>query len=97
RVFCLYLHRVGGDFHLFGHAANVERDVNVQLVVHFQVDIRRRERLESRGSGGKFVSPCRQRQDSVSPVRSRHGFPSKICLHIGGDNSRARTHSLRTV
>ena len=91
------MHSVGGNANLLLHAANFERDVDAQLVVHFQVDIRGDELLESGGAGGELVVSGRQSQYPVGSVRSRSGFLLEIGLYIGDYNACPGNHSLRTV
>src|SRR6266566_3310953 len=70
RVFGLDLHGIGRDFDHFIDTPNLQRDVDAQLVVHFQVDIRRVVLFESGCCHRHLVSSGRQSQDAVGTVCS---------------------------
>jgi hypothetical protein len=79
------------------HAANFEHDVNSQSVVHFQVDVRRDELLESGGRGSDLVASGWQSKYLVGTVCSRNGFLLEIGVHIRDYNACASHYGLRPV
>ncbi len=79
------------------HAANVERYIEVELVVYLYFDIRLGERAESSGCDRKLIASRRQSQHPVRTVRSRNGFLLQIGTHIRGYDTSARNDGLRAV
>src|SRR5205823_14871725 len=79
------------------HAANVERYIEVQLVVYLYFDISLGERAESSGCNRKLIGSGRQRQYPVRTVRGRNGFLLQIGMHICGYDVSARHDTLSAV
>ena len=91
------MHGVCDDFDLLLHAANVERDIEAELVVHFYFDIRLGERAESGRCHRKLINSGWQRQNAKRTIGTRNGFLLEIGLPVDRDNFRTGNHGVATV
>ena len=76
---------------------DLERNVNSQLIVDLQGDIRGVVFAEAAGSCGYFVVPRRQREEVVGAVSAGICLLTHVRLHIRDLNLGARNHCLAQI
>ena len=69
-AFGLHLHGVGDDFHFVGDAADLQRDVEGELVIDRDDDSGFFERTEAAGGHIELVGPGSEGEDAEGAVRS---------------------------
>ena len=79
------------------HAAHLEGDIDTKLVVHFYVDVRSGELLETGSRGTKLVGAGRQRLEAIGAVRTGSGLLAEIRFRIGDGYARSAHHTLTRV
>src|SRR5579863_2341170 len=73
---------VGGDTDLFLHRADLQRNIDAQLIVHLKYDVGRREGLETSGGCRETVCANRQGEEVVGAVRGRGRYLAKVGLYV---------------
>ncbi len=96
-TFTFHLDCVGSDTHFLLNAADLQGDIEVQLVVHFHHDLGRSVGTEPRSRDGKRVGPGWQGKDSVGAIRSRNSDLTEICLRIRSHDASAGHDRLGTI
>ncbi len=82
-----------GDGHLFGQAADLERDVLDQRLRHAQLDLAAHVRLEAGQLGAQLVGAGRQDGNDVAPLGAGDGRTHQRGVDVAGGDAHARQHA----